>query len=858
MEPIDSKVETLTNTILKTDAESWEIRNKAILQLTDLVSRFKDEPDEIINEHLTANIFRMLKEPVKNMILDLRSQQVRDTCQFLMKLSDIAGDRMKPFLRDSFSTVLEGVKIPHKVTSGYIDECIVHLIKRVTFKSAIILFMHEIKDSKSKILRERCLEYVNLILMHWDMTEKELDFFVEAIKIGLEDAGVRAREIARAAYMNMFNLYPEKAEKIKSLLPKAYQQKLTRSEEEGLSEGPSSPGSNSATLGSSFGGSSMLKMPINLSSTSDSIILTTSSEEIASAPATFNRSTELSHSQKSTASAPAKPSAPHAAVQRSASQSLRAAAPATPAAPTPAATVSTGLQNADVIPVPSKKRIVPPKTQQPSSSEALSSKFEKMASLNSINLLSKSLSTDSTRDTWGKSEMNRGSLDSQLTTSTVNGGMGHAEAPTPSSNGRTVESSVEHAVASLQARVRGTLSRRRSIVHNPFAALASSPPPATQSASSSGAAAAAGQLTSTGNSNSSHSLLSGITTHSTKSSNSSNAGGVSFASSTKAHSSATNSSLRTPMSKRPATTQSSGLRGAPGSQPAFCTRTVTAAPTPAPASVRKATSTGSQDNARSTSVNRSPRAASVAVISAPTPARPRSANKTRPTGTTGVSSPEKTASVRPTLNENGSSEVAQPPTQTVLFPTELSLNMRVYVISVKDNSKLAGTIRFIGHTSFSAGIWIGVCLDTAQGKNDGSVQGRRYFDCAPEHGLFVKEDVVERILSTSDDRSHAVNEQGKEKDKDSSSVTSLETPSFDSAEKKGTVTGLLKLKLSQMMELLNRQLEIVVELEEEDHKRGSFSHSKRALDLQAEVVVITNQEQNLINSFKQCLHDRLG
>jgi len=74
-----------------------------------------------------------------------------------MKLSDVTGDRMKPFLRDSFSTILEGVKIPHKVTSGYIDECIVHLIKRVTFKSAIILFMHEIKDSMSKILRERCL-----------------------------------------------------------------------------------------------------------------------------------------------------------------------------------------------------------------------------------------------------------------------------------------------------------------------------------------------------------------------------------------------------------------------------------------------------------------------------------------------------------------------------------------------------------------------------------------------------------------------------------------------------------------------------------------------------------------------------
>ena len=69
MEPIESKVESLTNTILKTDAESWEIRNKAILQLTDLVLRFKDESDETINEHFTANVFRMLKEPVKNMVI---------------------------------------------------------------------------------------------------------------------------------------------------------------------------------------------------------------------------------------------------------------------------------------------------------------------------------------------------------------------------------------------------------------------------------------------------------------------------------------------------------------------------------------------------------------------------------------------------------------------------------------------------------------------------------------------------------------------------------------------------------------------------------------------------------------------
>lgn len=74
-----------------------------------------------------------------------------------MKLAEVTGDRMKPFLRDSFSSILEGVKIPHKVTSGYIDECITHLIKHVTFKSAIVLVMHEVRESKSKVVRERCL-----------------------------------------------------------------------------------------------------------------------------------------------------------------------------------------------------------------------------------------------------------------------------------------------------------------------------------------------------------------------------------------------------------------------------------------------------------------------------------------------------------------------------------------------------------------------------------------------------------------------------------------------------------------------------------------------------------------------------
>ena len=39
----------------------------------------------------------------------------------------------------------------------------------------------------------------------------------------------------------------------------------------------------------------------------------------------------------------------------------------------------------------------------------------------------------------------------------------------------------------------------------------------------------------------------------------------------------------------------------------------------------------------------------------------------------------------------------------------------------------AGRILFLGETKFAAGQWAGVVLDKPEGKNDGSVQGVKYF-----------------------------------------------------------------------------------------------------------------------------------
>jgi len=50
-----------------------------------------------------------------------------------------------------------------------------------------------------------------------------------------------------------------------------------------------------------------------------------------------------------------------------------------------------------------------------------------------------------------------------------------------------------------------------------------------------------------------------------------------------------------------------------------------------------------------------------------------------------------------------------------------------------------GTISYVGMTSFAPGKWIGVTLDEPGGKNDGTVQGKRYFECAPNYGVFLRQ-----------------------------------------------------------------------------------------------------------------------
>lgn len=57
-----------------------------------------------------------------------------------------------------------------------------------------------------------------------------------------------------------------------------------------------------------------------------------------------------------------------------------------------------------------------------------------------------------------------------------------------------------------------------------------------------------------------------------------------------------------------------------------------------------------------------------------------------------------------------------------------------------------GVVRYIGPLHIAAGDWLGLELPDNTGKNDGSVKGQRYFQCAPGFGIFVRRESAVKVV----------------------------------------------------------------------------------------------------------------
>ncbi|WWD01458.1 hypothetical protein V866_008402 [Kwoniella sp. B9012] len=99
-----------------------------------------------------------------------------------------------------------------------------------------------------------------------------------------------------------------------------------------------------------------------------------------------------------------------------------------------------------------------------------------------------------------------------------------------------------------------------------------------------------------------------------------------------------------------------------------------------------------------------------------------------------------------------------PPPPPTTYDPSIIPGARCEVSHGSAGSGRRGTVRYVGEASIGkGGVWVGVELDEPQGKGDGEVEGKRYFQCSPLHATFVRPDKVtigdfpEEDLMASDD-----------------------------------------------------------------------------------------------------------
>lgn len=92
------------------------------------------------------------------------------------------------------------------------------------------------------------------------------------------------------------------------------------------------------------------------------------------------------------------------------------------------------------------------------------------------------------------------------------------------------------------------------------------------------------------------------------------------------------------------------------------------------------------------------------------------------------------------------SDLFSPPEVEIFndYMEEVAVNIRVGQRCRLNPGDKRGVIQYVGKVpEAQPGYFIGIELDEPLGKNNGSVKGKQYFECAPKYGVFVRPNVVD-------------------------------------------------------------------------------------------------------------------
>ncbi|KRF85554.1 uncharacterized protein Dvir_GJ16188, isoform D [Drosophila virilis] len=217
-----------------------------------------------------------------------------------------------------------------------------------------------------------------------------------------------------------------------------------------------------------------------------------------------------------------------------------------------------------------------------------------------------------------------------------------------------------------------------------------------------------------------------------------------------------------------------------------------------------------------------------------------------PTSPLAKNSPERSRTVSPTASLR-SSMMRSPGTGK----NGLTVGDRVIVSS--GFGSRPGILRYLGETQFAPGNWCGVELDEPSGKNDGAVDGIRYFECKPKFGVFVP--IAKVSLSPSTKKTRLSRAGSRESLTSIGTMNSIATTNTSrirmNAQRKSStpIRPIVTTPKSQfsMQDLLREkqqhveQLMVERDLDREDAQNQALQLQKNINELKARIVQLESQ-----------------
>jgi len=197
-----------------TKKEDWQRRNIALIKLKASIT----DPEQPLR--FTSHEIALLRVALFQQLEDLRSTIVKEACNIVAKMAELMPKEFESSAPMFLKVLLSRLHVSVKVIADAMDGCIRALITHLPCKVLLPQIVQGTRDLKNTVLRQRCLEYVLLMLqiVPKDKLETHRDSFEEILSRALDDASKDIRSVARDSLYLFATHWPDRARQLVSTL----------------------------------------------------------------------------------------------------------------------------------------------------------------------------------------------------------------------------------------------------------------------------------------------------------------------------------------------------------------------------------------------------------------------------------------------------------------------------------------------------------------------------------------------------------------------------------------------------------------------------------------------------------------